>query len=74
MFLTYTKRTYGRVRYYVCGSRHLKRERSCTAGSIPADLIEQLVVERVRELNDDLALGEVTIGPAYLQSVFTQLQ
>ena len=71
MFLTYTKRPYGRVRYYACGSRHRKREQVCGARSVPADLIEQLVVERVRELKEDLVTG--TIGPSYLQGVLTAI-
>ncbi len=74
MFLTYTKRPYGRVRYYACGSWQRKRERLCPAGSLPADLIERLVMERVWELNDDLVRGEFTIGLSYLQSVFTQIR
>jgi site-specific DNA recombinase len=31
MFPTYTKKPYGRVRYYSCGSRHRKRDRVCAA-------------------------------------------
>jgi site-specific DNA recombinase len=71
MLLTYTQRPYGRVRYYICGSRGRKRERVCTARAVPADLVERFVVERVRELGDDLLTEEATIGPAYLQTVFS---
>ena len=73
MILTYTKKPYGRVRYYACGSRNKKRGRVCTARAIPADRIEELVVEHVQELNDDLASAEASIGPAYLNSVFTRV-
>ena len=48
-FLTYTKKPYGRVRYYACGLRQLKRERLCRAGFVPADLVERLVVEQVKQ-------------------------
>ncbi len=41
---------------------------------MPADLVERLVVERVKQIKDHLALGEVTIGPTYLQSIFTQIR
>ena len=73
MFLTYTKRPYGRVHYYACGSRHQKRERSCLARAVPADLVERLVVERVRELDDDLATGAISVSTVYLQNVFTSI-
>jgi site-specific DNA recombinase len=73
MIVTYAKRPYGRIRYYVCGSRHLKRERLCAARAVAADRIEHLVVERVRELRDDAAIADVTIGPTYLQSIFTRI-
>ena len=67
MFLTYTKKSYGVVRYYACGSRLKKRERLCTAGALPADRIERVVVERVRELSNDAGAEDMIVGPSYLQ-------
>ena len=67
MLLTYTKKSYGVVRYYACGSRLKKRERLCTAGAIPADRIERVVVERVRELSHDVGAEDMIVGPSYLQ-------
>ena len=47
MQLTYTRRPYGDVRYYTCGSRLKKRERLCPAQAVSADLIERLAAERI---------------------------
>ena len=73
MKLTYTKKPYGRVRYYICGSRLKKRERLCASGSVSADMVEEMVVARVREVTDDLAAGGPAIGPAYLAEVLERI-
>jgi site-specific DNA recombinase len=73
MLLTYTKKPYGIVRYYGCGSRLKKRERLCSARALPADRIERLVAERVRELSDDAGAGDLIVSPSHLQRLITRI-
>jgi hypothetical protein len=73
MSLTYTKKPYGIVRYYGCGSRLKKRERLCSARALPADRIERLVAERVRKLSDDVVAGDGIVSPWHLQRMITRM-
>ena len=73
MKLTYTKKPYGRVRYYACGSRLKKRERLCPSPALSADIVERLVLAQLRELQGDATPTDLTIGPAYVTERFERI-
>jgi hypothetical protein len=45
----------------------------CSARALPADKIERLVAERVRELSHDAGAGDVIVSPSHLQRLITRM-
>ena len=59
---TYTSKGQRRYRYYVCNSAQQQGRASCPAPSLPAEEIEQFVVEEIKAIGRDPALVAATLA------------